>query len=289
MRLVRLGPAGAERPAVLIGEDHAVDVGDLFDDYGPPFLAEGGVERLASLSRRERDRLPVRRVAGERLGPPLGRPGKIVCAGLNYRDHAAEAGMELPVEPVLFGKASSSVCGPNDDVLLPPGADKVDWEVELGVVVGRVARYLPDVAAADEAIAGYCLVNDVSERSYQLERGGQWIKGKSAETFNPIGPWFATSDEIADPTAMKMSLHVNGELMQSGSTREMVFSPAYLVWYVSQFMVLEPGDLINTGTPAGVGMGFDPPRYLREGDVMELTIEGLGQQRQRCVRATVDR
>ena len=274
---------------MLISDDHAVDVGDLVGDFGPTFLAEGGLERLASVFSRERDRLPERLVADERLGAPLGRPGKIVCVGLNYRDHAAEAGMDLPSEPVLFGKASSSVCGPNDDVLLPPGAQKVDWEVELGVVVGRLARYLPDVAVADAAIAGYCLVNDVSERSYQLERGGQWIKGKSAETFNPIGPWLATREEIADPLAMKMSLHLNGELMQSGSTRDMVFTPAHLVWYVSQFMVLEPGDLINTGTPAGVGMGLDPPRYLREGDIVELTIEGLGRQRQRCVRAAVDR
>ncbi len=287
MKLARIGPIGAERPMVVEDDQQAVDVSDAIEDFDGEFLASGGLERLRALLAADGSRLPRRDIEGERIGPPIRRPGKVICVGLNYRDHAEEAGMELPREPVLFGKANNSTCGPNDTLLLPPGAQKVDWEVELGVVIGRTARYLSDERAAEEAIAGYCVVNDVSERAYQLERGGQWIKGKSAENFNPMGPWLVTTDEVPDPLDLELALHVNGELMQSGSTGDMVFSPNSLVHYISQFMVLEPGDLINTGTPLGVGMGLAPPRYLQEGDVVDLSLSGLGAQRQQCKRATV--
>ena len=225
----------------------------------------------------------VRRFAGERIGAPIARPHQILCIGLNYRDHAAETGQAVPTEPILFTKSPNTLIGPYDDVRIPRGSTKTDWEVELGVVIGKRASYLDDEAAANEAIAGYVVVNDVSERAFQIERGGQWSKGKSAETFNPAGPWLVTRDEIPDVSALGMTLDVNGTRRQTGSTSTMVFSPAFIVHYLSQFLVLEPGDLINTGTPPGVGMGFDPPIWLQPGDVMELSIDRLGRQRQTVV------
>ena len=282
MRLLRVGEAGKERPAVLIADDdleedgEALDVGDEVRDFDSVFFEEVGLAGLAKLVAEGRGR----RISTEtqRIGPPIARPGKLLCIGLNYADHAAESGLELPTEPVLFGKASNTVVGPTDDVLLPRGSQRSDWEIELGVVIGREARYLPDEAAAVSCIAGYTISNDVSERELQLERGGQWIKGKSCETFNPLGPWLVTADAVPNPLDLSMRLSVSGKVMQDSSTRHMSFSPAYVVWYLSHFMVLEPGDLINTGTPAGVGAGQHPPRYLREGDVMELEISGLGRQ-----------
>jgi 2,4-diketo-3-deoxy-L-fuconate hydrolase len=217
------------------------------------------------------------------VGAPIARPHQILCIGLNYSDHAAETGQAVPAEPILFTKPPNTLIGPYDDVRLPRGSTKVDWEVELGVVIGRRSSYLRDAAAARESIAGYVLVNDVSERAFQLERGGQWSKGKSAETFNPAGPWLATTDEIADPMDLTLTLDVNGVRRQTGSTATMIFDPYFLVHYLSQFLVLEPGDLINTGTPPGVGMGLTPPVWLQAGDVMELAITGLGGARQLVV------
>jgi 2,4-diketo-3-deoxy-L-fuconate hydrolase len=287
MKLARIGSPGQERPVVVEGDGEAIDVSAAVDDFDAAFLASGGLVRLRDLLSEKQQSLPRVPLEGVRIGSPLRRPGKVICVGLNYRDHARETGMQLPTEPILFGKANNSVCGPNDAVLLPPGAKQVDWEVELGVVIGSECRYLESEGDAQERIAGYCVVNDVSEREYQLERGGQWIKGKSSETFNPMGPWLVTADRISDPLNLRLELRVNGETMQSGSTRDMVFNPAFLVHYVSQFMVLEPGDLINTGTPLGTGMGFRPPRFLSEGDVMEVSITGLGSQRQQCERTSL--
>ncbi len=286
VQLLRIGPAGAERPAVRArhgdeGDDGYVDVSDVVPDFDGAFFAAGGP---AILRDAVEGRTP-RPLAGERVGAPIARPHQILCIGLNYRDHAEEAGMPVPDEPIVFTKAPNTLVGPHDDVHVPRGSTKTDWEVELGIVIGRRCRYLRDETEARRAIAGYVLVNDVSEREFQLERGGQWVKGKSAETFNPCGPFLVTPDEIPDDRALGMWLDVNGRRRQTGSTATMLFGPAYLVHYLSQFMVLEPGDLINTGTPPGVGMGADPPTYLRPGDVMELGIEGLGVQRQRVVAA----
>jgi 2,4-didehydro-3-deoxy-L-rhamnonate hydrolase len=284
VKLLRIGPVGRERPALLTPDGEVYDASSVAsDDYGHEFLAGGGLAQLET-ALAAGDLQPMD-ITDQRLGAPITRPGKVVCIGLNYADHAAEAGMELPKEPVVFFKASNTVIGPNDNVLLPIDGHKTDWEVELGVVIGSPARYLEDLQQAEAAIAGYCVSNDVSERSFQLERGGQWVKGKSCETFNPLGPWLVTPDEIEEVESLAMWLEVNGERVQNGSTSNMVFGVAYLVWYLSQFMVLEPGDLINTGTPAGVGLGYKPPRYLKEGDVMELSIDGLGSQRQMCRRA----
>jgi 2,4-didehydro-3-deoxy-L-rhamnonate hydrolase len=221
--------------------------------------------------------------SGERVGAPIARPHQIVCVGLNYADHACETGQPIPAEPILFNKAPNTLIGPNDDVRLPRGSVKTDWEVELGVVIGKRSSYLETDADALTAIAGYTLVNDVSEREFQSERGGQWVKGKSAETFNPAGPWLATPDEIADVRDLDMWLDVSGVRRQTGSTKTMIFDPLFIVRYISQFMVLEPGDLIDTGTPPGVGLGMKPPLYLVEGDVMELGVTGLGTQRQRVI------
>ena len=229
----------------------------------------------------------VRPLGDERIGAPIARPHQILCVGLNYSDHAAETGQAVPDEPILFSKSPNTLVGPDDDVLIPPGSQKTDWEVELGIVIGRQVTYLADERAATEAIAGYVLSNDVSERAYQLERGGQWLKGKSAPTFNPCGPWLATPDEFDDVEDLGLWLDVNGERRQDGSTATMIFGPATIVHYISQFMTLEPGDLINTGTPPGVGMGLDPQVYLRPGDVMELGGEGLGRQRQRVAATQV--
>jgi 2-keto-4-pentenoate hydratase/2-oxohepta-3-ene-1,7-dioic acid hydratase in catechol pathway len=282
---MRLGPAGQERPAVRVGEDTVVEVGDVVRDFDADFFASGGLERLAATVAERVAAGATAPVGDRRIGAPIARPHQILCIGLNYRDHALETGQPVPSEPVVFTKAPNTLVGPYDDVHVPRGSTKTDWEVELGVLVGRRCRYLPDVDAAQAAIAGYVVVNDVSERAFQLERGGQWTKGKSAETFNPCGPWLVTPDEVGDVRALGMWLDVNGVRRQDGSTKTMLFDPAYVVHYLSQFMVLEPGDLINTGTPPGVGLGFDPPVFLRAGDVVELGIDGLGRQRQHVVDA----
>jgi len=274
MKLLRYGAAGAEKPGIVDADgnirDLSADVADI----------DGGL--LEDLSRlRGIDPASLPKVDGNpRIGPCVAGVGKFMCIGLNYSDHAAEAGLAIPSEPILFMKATSAIVGPNDDVLIPRGSEKSDWEVELGVVIGRTARYITEAEALDH-VAGYCVVNDVSERAYQIERGGQWTKGKSADTFGPIGPWLVTSDEVADPQALDLWLDVNGKRMQTGNTAKMIFTVAHIVAYLSHFMSLRPGDVITTGTPPGVGMGLKPePVYLKPGDVMELGVEGLGRQRQ---------
>ncbi|MEU8109570.1 fumarylacetoacetate hydrolase family protein [Nonomuraea muscovyensis] len=276
MKLLRVGPVGQERPVVMDSAGNLRDIGE--PEIDGAFLASGGVARVRQAL--ERDELPIVEAEGLRVGAPLARPGKIVCIGLNFSDHAAESGAEVPAEPVVFMKASNTMVGPYDEVLVPRGSVKTDWEVELAVVIGRRARYLGSREEALDAVAGYAISNDVSEREFQLERGGQWDKGKSCETFNPFGPWLVTADEVADPQRLAMRLWVNGELRQDGDSKNMIFDVAEIVRYLSRFMVLEPGDVINTGTPAGVALGIPGQPYLRAGDVMELEIEGLGRQRQ---------
>jgi 2-keto-4-pentenoate hydratase/2-oxohepta-3-ene-1,7-dioic acid hydratase in catechol pathway len=280
---MRIGPAGSERPVVRLDEQTYVDVADAVGDYDEGFFGSGGLDLLAPLVAERVRAGAVAAFAGERVGAPIARPHQILCIGLNYADHAAETGSPVPSEPILFTKAPNTLVGPDDDVRIPRGSSKTDWEVELGVVIGRRASYLASPDEARAAIAGYVVVNDVSEREFQLERGGQWVKGKSAETFNPAGPWLVTRDEVADVLGLDLWLDVNGQRRQTGSTSTMVFDPVHLVQYLSQFVVLEPGDLLNTGTPPGVGLGMTPPTYLRPGDVMELGITGLGTQRQRVV------
>lgn len=298
MRLLRIGEPGSETPAALasdpsasIDETLVVELADVLateghTDFDERFFGSGGLERIAPIVAERLAAGLVHPLAGRRIGAPIARPHQILCVGLNYSDHAAESGMPVPDEPILFTKSPNTLVGPDDDVIMPRGATKLDWEVELGIVIGRRARYLGSRDEAAAAIAGYVLVNDVSERAFQLERGGQWLKGKSAETFNPAGPWLVTPDEV-DVMDLGMSLDVNGERRQTGSTATMVFDPLTIVEYISQFMVLEPGDLINTGTPPGVGLGMTPPQYLAVGDVMTLSIEGLGSQRQTVVAADV--
>ena len=280
MQLMRIGDQGAEKPIVRIDDGTYVDVSDVVGDFDGTFFAEGGTERLRPIVDERTAAGSLSRFAGERVGAPIARPHQILCIGLNYRDHAAETGQPVPDEPILFTKPPNTLIGPDDDVRIPRGSTKTDWEVELGIVIARRTSYLDSVEEARAAIAGYLVVNDVSERSFQIERGGQWTKGKSAETFNPAGPWLATPDEIADVLALDMWLDVNGVRRQTGNTKTMVFDPYFLVHYLSQFLVLEPGDLINTGTPPGVGMGCTPQVWLQPGDVMELGITGLGRQRQ---------
>ena len=283
MHLMRLGPPGEERPGVGLDDSRYVDVSDVVADFDEAFFASGGLERLATVVAERRDH--ARTFGNERVGAPIARPHQILCIGLNYSDHAAETGQAVPVEPILFTKSPNTLVGPNDDVRIPRGATKTDWEVELGIVIAKRASYLEDERAARAVIAGFVLVNDVSERAFQMERSGQWSKGKSAETFNPAGPWLVTPDEIDDVLSLGMWLDVNGERRQTGSTSTMIFNPYFIVHYLSQFMVLEPGDLINTGTPPGVGMGFNPPVWLQPDDVMELGIDGLGTQRQHVLPA----
>jgi len=283
MRLMRIGEAGSERPVVRVDDAHYVDVSDQFGDFNEAFFASGGIERARALVAERTAAGQLTAFAGERIGAPIARPHQIICVGLNYADHAAETGQAIPAEPILFNKAPNTLIGPDDDVRLPRGSVKTDWEVELGVVIGKRASYLETDEEVRAAIAGYTLVNDVSEREFQNERGGQWVKGKSAETFNPAGPWLATPDEIADVKDLSMWLDVNGVRRQTGSTKTMIFDPYFVVRYISQFMVLEPGDLINTGTPPGVGLGMKPPVYLAEGDVMTLGVQDLGTQRQRVI------
>ncbi|MCT7657843.1 fumarylacetoacetate hydrolase family protein [Mycobacterium deserti] len=276
MRLVRVGPAGEERPGVLVGDDSYVDVSDRFTDYDGEFFAGGGLSELArTLSDYDRSQ-PL---DGIRIGPPIARPHQILCVGLNYAEHAAESGSTVTTEPVIFTKAPNSMSGPFDPVVSPVGGTKLDYEVELGVVIGVRSSHLRDDASAAAAIAGFVAVNDVSERAFQLEREGQWVKGKSCPTFNPCGPVLATPDEVGDWQDLELWLTVNGEKRQSSSTRFMVHDVIAIVRYLSQFMVLEPGDLINTGTPAGVALGRADGSYLNRGDVIELGITGLGTQR----------
>jgi 2-keto-4-pentenoate hydratase/2-oxohepta-3-ene-1,7-dioic acid hydratase in catechol pathway len=285
MKLFRFGEKDKERPGILLRDGAMIDVSIFGEDFDEKFFGTRGLKRLARWAATFASSQPKVDPESVRLGPPLARPSKIVGIGLNYRDHAKEAKMELPTEPVVFLKASSAVAGPYDDLVLPRGASKVDWEVELGVVIGQRARSIPESRALD-CVAGFLVVNDVSERSFQLERGGQWVKGKSADGFAPLGPYLVTLDEMANAHNLKMSLSVNGKLMQNGSTANMIFGVPQLIAYVSHFMTLLPGDVITTGTPAGVGMARKPPRYLKPGDLIETTIDGLGTQRQRVVAPT---
>ena len=283
MKLLRIGATGAETPAALVDQTHYVDLSDVVSDFDEAFFGGGGIERIRPVVAARVEAAEVHELGDQRVGAPIARPHQIICVGLNYSDHAKETGQEVPAEPILFTKSPNTLVGPNDDVRIPRGSTKPDWEVELGMVIGRRASYLDSVDEAREAIAGWVLVNDVSERAFQIERGGQWMKGKSAETFNPAGPWLVTQDEVDDVLDLGMTLDVNGVRRQNGSTSTMVFDPFFIVHYISQFMVLEPGDLINTGTPPGVGMGLTPQVWLQEGDIMELAIDGLGTQRQTVV------
>lgn len=277
MKLIRVGKAGREKPGVLLENGERVDVSSFGEDFGETFFGTDGVNRLAAWLK-EQDNLP-KFAAEDRLGPPLLRPSKIVCVGLNYADHAAESGVPVPGEPVLFFKSTSALCGPDDGVTIPQGSAKTDWEVELAIVIGATARRVSEQEAPAH-IAGYLLHNDYSEREWQLERGGQWVKGKSADTFAPLGPWLVTPDEMNDPQNLRLWLKLNGRTMQDSSTSQMVFGVASLISYISRFMTLLPGDVISTGTPPGVGLGQKPPLYLQPGDVIELGIAGLGTQRQ---------
>jgi 2-keto-4-pentenoate hydratase/2-oxohepta-3-ene-1,7-dioic acid hydratase in catechol pathway len=284
MKLARYGAPGAERPAVLLDDGTRIDVSSQVRDYDEGFFAGDALDELRQWVAADRAAAP-RIAPTARIGAPIARPSKIVCIGLNFRDHAAESAMELPKEPVIFFKATTAIAGPNDPVRIPRGGTKLDWEVELAVVIGRTASYV-DERRALAHVAGYVLHNDYSERTFQLERGGQWVKGKSADTFAPIGPFLATRDDVPDPQALGMWLTVNGETRQRGTTATMVFGVATLVSYVSQFMTLLPGDVISTGTPAGVALGMKPaPVFLQPGDVVELGIDGLGQSRQEVVAA----
>ncbi|MGP8034033.1 MAG: fumarylacetoacetate hydrolase family protein [Steroidobacteraceae bacterium] len=280
MKLLRYGPVGAEHPGLLHGDGTLRDLSGVIDDLMGLSLTAHAIEQLMRLDAAS---LPI--VPGApRIASPVAQVGKMVCVGLNYADHAAEAGMSIPEQPVLFMKATSAIVGPNDDLVIPRGCEKTDWEVELGVVIGDVARRVTR-AEAPRHIAGYVIVHDVSERAFQLEQGGQWVKGKSCDTFGPTGPWLVTRDEVKDPQGLSMWLDVNGRRYQRGNTRTMIFDVAHLVSYISRYMTLMPGDIISTGTPPGVGMGQKPQVFLKPGDVVELGIEGLGQQRQHVVAA----
>ena len=283
MYLMRIGDPGHEKPVARVDDERYVDLSDVARDFDEEFFGSGGIERVRGVVASRVASGQVSQFAGERVGAPIARPHQILCIGLNYSDHAAETGQAVPTEPIVFNKAPNTLVGPDDDVRIPRGSTKPDWEVELGIVIGRRASYLDSPEEARDAIAGWVVVNDVSERAFQLERGGQWVKGKSAETFNPAGPWLVTPDEVDDVLDLHMWLDVNGVRRQDGNTGTMVFDPYVIVHYLSQFLVLEPGDLVNTGTPPGVGMGFKPPVWLQPGDVMELGIEGLGRQRQTVV------
>lgn len=281
MKLLRYGPAGQEKPGMLAADGTIRDLSGIVADIAGETLSPEGLARLAAL---DPARLP--KVAGTpRLGPCVGGTQKVLCIGLNYSDHAAETGAEPPAEPIVFAKAVSALCGPNDDVELPRGSVALDWEVELAVVIGRRAKYVSEAEAMDH-VAGFAIMNDVSERDFQIRRSGQWTKGKSHDTFGPLGPWLVTRDELPDPHNLAMSLDVNGERRQTGTTSTLIFSVPHVIAYLSRFMTLLPGDVISTGTPPGVGMGMKPPCYLKEGDVMELSVEGLGRQRQTVVTAT---
>ena len=274
MKLMRVGQPGQEKPAILDAEGKVRDLSAHVKDIGGDAISPEGLKKIAAI---DLGTLPV--LNEERIGACVTGTGKFICIGLNFSDHAAETGATVPPEPVIFMKATSAIVGPNDDVVIPRGSEKTDWEVELGVVIGKTAKYVSEADALDY-VAGYCVSHDVSERAFQTERAGQWTKGKSCDTFGPIGPWLVTKDEITDPQNLGMWLKVNGQTMQDGSSKTMVYGVAHVVSYLSQFMSLHPGDVISTGTPPGVGMGMKPPRYLKAGDVVELGIEGLGSQRQ---------
>jgi 2-keto-4-pentenoate hydratase/2-oxohepta-3-ene-1,7-dioic acid hydratase in catechol pathway len=278
MKLLRYGPLGKEKPGLLDRAGTCRDLSAVIPDLTPDQLSPAALDRLRNLDPASLP--PV--TAQPRLGVPLAGIGKLVCIGLNYHDHANETGNPIPKEPVVFMKATSSLTGPNDDVILPKAATKGDWEVELGIVIGTTAQYVAEHDALKH-VAGYCIVNDVSERAFQMERGGQWTKGKSCDTFAPVGPWLVTADEIPDPQALDLVCEVSGQVMQKGTTRNMIFNCAKIVSYLSHFMTLSPGDVIPTGTPAGVGLGMKPPRFLKPGDTMRLTVSGLGEQRQRVL------
>jgi 2-keto-4-pentenoate hydratase/2-oxohepta-3-ene-1,7-dioic acid hydratase in catechol pathway len=280
MKLVRFGPPGREKPGILDDKGRIRDLSKVVGDLAGEGLSP---KSLAKIRKAPIDKLPL--VKGNpRLGACVGSVGNFIAIGLNYSDHAAEAGMAIPKEPIIFNKVTTCICGPNDDTMIPKGSSKLDWEIELGIVIGQRARYLTKDKALD-VVAGYCLANDVSERVFQIERAGQWIKGKSSETFGPLGPWLVTKDEIKDPQGLNMWLDVNGEKRQRGNTKTMIFNCRHLVWYCSQFFVLEPGDVIITGTPPGVGLGMKPePKFLKAGDVVTLGIDGLGEQRQKVVK-----
>lgn len=281
MKLIRFGVINEERPGVLLADGTKRDVSAFVNDYDEAFFLGKGIEKLKVWLKKNKDNCPVVD-KNIRLGPPLIRPSKIVCVGLNYAKHALESGMGVPEEPVLFFKASSAIVGPNDSIVIPKGSKKTDWEVELAVIIGKKASYVSE-ADAMNYVAGYMLHNDVSERSFQLERSGQWVKGKSCDTFAPMGPFIATPDEISDPNNLNLWLKLNGKEMQNSSTSDFIFNIQQVVSYISQFMSLLPGDIISTGTPFGVGLGLTPPRYLKEGDIVELGIEGLGVSKQTCV------
>jgi 2,4-diketo-3-deoxy-L-fuconate hydrolase len=282
MKLLRVGTVGEERPAMLDADGALRDLSGLVGDIAGAGLLPASIEKLRAIDAKS---LPL--IAGTpRIGACVGGVGKFVCIGLNYSDHAAESGMAVPKEPVVFMKATSCICGAFDEVMIPRGSEKTDWEVELGVVIGKETRYVTEAEALSH-VAGYCVVNDVSERAFQLEGTGQWVKGKSADTFGPIGPWLVTADEVADPQALRLWLEVDGKRYQDGSTATMVFGVSFLISYLSRFMSLQPGDIITTGTPPGVGLGQKPPVYLRAGNVMRLGVEGLGEQRQTVVPCSV--
>lgn len=278
MKLLRYGESGREKPGLLDSQGKIRDLSGLVNDIAGDALSADGLAKLRGL-----DPASLPEVQGTpRLGPPVGHVGKFICVGLNYADHAAESGMAVPEQPVIFMKATTAICGPFDQVIIPRGSEKTDWEVELGVIIGDVARDVP-VETALQHVAGYAVINDISERFFQLEQGGQWVKGKSCDTFGPIGPWLVTRDEVPEPQNLGMRLSVNDHQYQNGSTKTMVFGVATLVSYISRYMTLMPGDIISTGTPPGVGLGQKPPVYLKPGDVMELEIEGLGRQRQEVI------
>ncbi|MBP0904002.1 fumarylacetoacetate hydrolase family protein [Mariniflexile gromovii] len=280
MKLIRFGAVGNEKPGVQLENGTKIDVSAFGLDYNETFFGNNGIEKLANWLKENQESCPVI-PESTRLGVPLTRPSKIVCVGLNYAQHAAEAGMEVPKEPVLFFKSTTALVGPYDDVIIPKGSTKSDWEVELAIVIGKKASYVEE-ADANDHIAGYVLHNDVSERAFQIERSGQWCKGKGCDTFAPVGPFIATKDEIKDPNNLNLWLKLNGKMMQNSSTSDFIFNVQHVVSHISQFMTLLPGDIISTGTPFGVGLGLKPPVYLKEGDVMELGIEGLGTSKQVC-------
>ncbi len=285
MRLIRFGSLGKEKPGILSSDGKRRDLSAHFADWNPTFFNNSGLERLTKiLATHPAENMPLVD-ENVRWGAPAARPGKVICIGLNYSDHAKESGMPIPTEPIVFMKAANTVVGPYDELLIPRNSKKTDWEVELGVVIGREARYLASQKGAEACVGGYVLAHDVSEREFQLERGGQWTKGKSCDTFNPLGPWLATPDEIGDVGDLAMTLSVNGERRQTGNTSTMIFGVMELIRYLSQFMTLEAGDLISTGTPPGVGLGMKPPQFLKVGDTVELEIAGLGRQRQVCGQA----
>ena len=282
MKLIRFGKQGEEKPGILLSNDEKIDVSSFVNDYDEKFFGSGGLVSLKNWLNENESSAP-RLDDSIRLGSPIARPSKIICIGLNFKDHAAESGLgAVPEEPLIFGKATSAICGPYDNIVIPRGSEQTDWEVELGVVIGKKTSYVDQDQALDH-VGGYVLHNDVSERAFQKDRGGQWIKGKSADTFAPMGPFMATPDEIDNISDMRMWLNVNGENMQDGNTSNLIFSVDHVISYLSQFMTLLPGDFISTGTPAGVGMGMNPEKYLKAGDVVELGIDGLGSSKQTVV------